>query len=240
MGSKPVTRPLPQSTQSATAGLFVTFEGGEGSGKTTQIQRLAERLRDEGHRVTPTREPGGSPGADALRDILLSGAAEPLGNDMEAILFAAARIDHTDVVIRPALRRGEVVLCDRFLDSTRVYQGGASAGDPDFLTILEEATLDGLLPDLTLILDLPAEVGLRRAAARRGTDAADRFERQDVLIHEARRQAFLAIAKAEPGRCVTIDASADLDTVSAAIWAAVRERWTQRTPGPESANAVRR
>lgn len=240
MGSKPVTRPLPQSTQSATAGLFVTFEGGEGSGKTTQIQRLAERLRNEGHRVTSTREPGGSPGADALRNILLSGAAEPLGNDMEAILFAAARIDHTDVVIRPALRRGEVVLCDRFLDSTRVYQGGASAGDPDFLAILEEATLDGLLPDLTLILDLPAAVGLRRAAARRGTDAADRFERQDVLIHEARRQAFLAIAKAEPGRCVTIDASADPDTVSAAIWAEVRERWTQRTPGPKSANAVRR
>jgi len=240
MGSKPVTRPLPQNTPSATAGLFVTFEGGEGSGKTTQIQRLAERLRDEGHRVTSTREPGGSPGADALRDILLSGAAEPLGNDMEAILFAAARIDHTDVVIRPALRRSEVVLCDRFLDSTRVYQGGASAGDPDFLAILEEATLDGLLPDLTLILDLPAEVGLRRAAARRGTDAADRFERQDVLIHEARRQAFLAIAKAEPGRCVTIDASADPDTVSAEIWAAVRERWTQRTPGPKSANAVRR
>lgn len=219
-------------------GLFVTFEGGEGSGKTTQIARLAERLRKAGHAVTATREPGGSVGADALREILLSGAAEALGNDMEAILFAAARIDHIDTLIRPALARGEIVLCDRFLDSTRVYQGETASGDPAFLDTLEDATLNGIRPDLTLILDLPARIGLDRARSRRGGEAADRFERQDPGIHERRRQAFLRIAERESGRCRTVDASAGPDAVAERIWQVVEARLNEGDHPERAARAT--
>jgi len=197
-------------------GFFVTFEGGEGSGKTTQIGLLADTLRARGTDVVATREPGGSPGADAIRHIILSGAAEALGPEAETMLFAAARIDHIAAVIRPALEAGQTVLCDRFHDSTRVYQGLAGV-DTGMLDTIEAATLDGLYPDMTVILDIPAAEGLKRATARRGQETADRFEREGVALHEARREAFLKIAAAEPGRCLVVDAARPPDEIAKEI-----------------------
>ena len=203
-------------------GLFITFEGGEGAGKSTQIERLAEWLRSAGHRVLVTREPGGSPGAEAVRHVLLSGAAEHFGPAMEAILFSTARSDHVEQVIRPAVDAGMIVLCDRFMDSSRVYQGVTGKLDPDFMRRLEEVAINGMVPDLTLILDLPAELGLERAHARRAAgDRADRYEKEEARVHEERREAFLAIARAEPERCRIVDASRDADAVAEDIRAAV-------------------
>jgi dTMP kinase len=199
-------------------GFFITFEGGEGAGKSTQIGRLAHKLRDKRYQVAVTREPGGSPGAEAIRHVILSGAAEPLGPEMEALLFAAARSDHVEQLIRPALRRGKVVICDRFVDSSRVYQANVAA---ELLAEIERISLNGIMPDLTLIFDIDPEVGLRRAAARRGGDQADRFEKETLAVHKRRRQAFLDIARNEPKRCVVIDASADADTVEHAVTSAV-------------------
>lgn len=188
-------------------GFFITFEGGEGAGKSTQIRLLADALRAEGLDVLVTREPGGSPGAEAVRHVLLSGAAEPFGPGLEALLFAAARSDHVEQVIRPAVEQGRVVLCDRFMDSSRVYQGVTGNLDPDFMAALERVTVSGMVPDLTIILDIDPEEGLRRAAARRESgEGADRFEKEQVDIHQRRREAYLAIAAAEPDRCVVIDA----------------------------------
>ncbi len=206
-------------------GCFITFEGPDGSGKTTQIARLAERLRARGASVVTTREPGGSPGADAIRHIVLSGAAEGLGVETEALLFAAARYDHIRTVIVPALERGSVVLCDRFLDSTRAYQGSVPGLDKVFLEELEAATTADAQPDLTIILDLPTEISLRRMAERGKADARDRFEKDGFEIHQARRQAFLGIAAAEPERCVVIQATGSLDDVSDRIERAVLDRF---------------
>ncbi|MBB3949883.1 dTMP kinase [Aureimonas jatrophae] len=206
-------------------GLFVTFEGGEGAGKTTQITRLADWLRGRGYDLVSTREPGGTQGADAIRTLVLSGAAETLGTETEALLFAAARLDHIELVIRPALLRGAIVLCDRFHDSTRVYQGLAAGADAEFLRIVEDAVLEDIRPSLTILLDLPAAMGLARASARRGRDGVvDRFEREALERHEARRQGFLAIARAEPHRFVVIDAQQDADTVASSIMNAVSQR----------------
>ncbi|SMH48072.1 dTMP kinase [Mesorhizobium australicum] len=205
-------------------GLFVTFEGGEGAGKSTQIVRLAEVLRAEGRDVLVTREPGGSPGAEAVRHVLLSGAAETFGPAMEAILFAAARSDHVEQVIRPAVEKGMIVLCDRFLDSSRVYQGVTGNLDAGFMRALEAVAINGMMPDLTVILDLDPALGLARAAARRGNETADRFEKETLDIHERRRRGFLDIAAREPERCVVVDASAPADRVAADIERAVRAR----------------
>jgi dTMP kinase len=155
--------------------------------------------------------------------VLLSGGARRLGPGAEALLFAAARADHVDRVIAPALAEGAFVLCDRFTDSTRVYQGIAGVAS-DLLTSLEHVALGGLAPDLTVVLDIPAEAGLARVAARSGGGGPDRFEGDPLAEHEVRRQAFLAIARAEPGRCVIIDATGDADAVAAAVWRAVQER----------------
>src|SRR5690606_22059152 len=130
-----------------------------------------------------TREPGGSPGAEAIRHVLLSGAAEPFGPEMEALLFAAARADHVEQTIRPAIEVGKIVLCDRFIDSSRVYQGVTGNLDPSFMGLIERVAIDGLMPDLTLIFDLDPEEGLRRATARRGSGAVDRFERETIEVH---------------------------------------------------------
>lgn len=162
---------------SSGTGLFVTFEGGEGAGKSTQIRRLAEALKGEGHDVLVTREPGGSPGAEAVRHVLLSGAAEAFGTRMEAILFAAARNDHVEEAIRPALASGKVVLCDRFMDSSRVYQGITGNLEPDFIETLQRIAINGVMPDCTVILDIPAKVGLERAQKRAAADGPDRFEK---------------------------------------------------------------
>jgi dTMP kinase len=223
-----VTKQGQQETGMADPGFFITFEGGEGAGKSTQIARLAKKLREKRYDVLVTREPGGSPGAEAIRAVLLSGAAEPMGARMEALLFAAARADHVSQVIRPALDRGAIVLCDRFLDSSRVYQGVTGKLDPEFMSELERVTVDGAMPDLTLIFDLDPEVGLRRATARRGAQTADRFEKETLEVHRTRREAFLAIAAAEPERCVVIDAGQNVesveDDVTDAVFAALAER----------------
>jgi dTMP kinase len=199
-------------------GFFITFEGGEGAGKSSQIQRLGERLRAKGYSLVVTREPGGSPGAEAVRHVLLSGSAEPFGPEMEAILFAAARSDHVEQVIRPAVQRGEIVLCDRFIDSSRVYQGVTGGLDPALMAEIERVAINGMMPDLTIILDLDPVEGLRRAVARRGKgEGADRFEKETLDIHMRRRAAFLAIAEQEPNRCVVIDAAQPPDVVEDAI-----------------------
>lgn len=205
------------------AGRFITFEGGEGAGKSTQLRRLGERLSEEGIEIVVTREPGGTPTAEAIRSYILSGAAEPLGAEGETMLFAAARADHVDRVIRPAIGRGAFVLCDRFIDSTRAYQG-ADGVDPQLIDQLEALAIGDMRPHLTLMLDLPAEIGLARAAARRGADGADRFERETIDRHEARRQIFFGIAAREPERCIVIDAMQAEDDVAADIWQAVVSR----------------
>ncbi|MBO0902015.1 dTMP kinase [Jiella sonneratiae] len=209
-------------------GYLVTFEGGEGSGKSTQIARLAAHLREAGRDVVITREPGGSPGAEAVRHIILSGMAEGLGPDWEAVLFAAARADHVSELIRPALERGDVVLCDRFHDSTRVYQFAGRAGDRSLMQRLERAALAGTYPDLTIVLDVPADIGSERARRRRGNASADRFEKDDARIQDERRRAFLAIAAEEPERCVVVDGDRPVDTVAAEIRGLVDDRLEAR------------
>ncbi len=205
-----------------TRGIFITFEGGEGAGKSTQIRRLAERLRADGRDVVLTREPGGSPGAESIRALLLNGEADRWSPLTEALLMNAARRDHIERVIAPALARGAVVLCDRFADSTRAYQGAGGAVDPAVIAQLETAVVGEVRPDLTLIFDLPVEDGLRRALSRNGGE--ERFESKGAAFHERLRAAYLAIAAEEPQRCVLIDATASLDAVEVAVRAAVDPR----------------
>lgn len=208
------------------SGRLITFEGGEGVGKSTQVQRLKQRLERAGLAVVATREPGGSPRAEQIREAVLAGVGKPLGPVAEALLFSAARLDHLRVLIRPALDEGKVVLCDRFFDSTRAYQGLDPAMDTRLVDTLERVTLDGLRPDLTVILDLPAEAGLARVAARRqgGSHALDRFEGEDLRFHERLRAAFLAIAASDPSRCVVIMADLSPDRVEEQVWRAVEPR----------------
>ncbi|WP_046863437.1 dTMP kinase [Microvirga massiliensis] len=205
-------------------GAFITFEGGEGAGKSTQIERLRRRLEAQGHSVLVTREPGGSERAERIREFLLSGRAKALGTFAETILFSAARLDHLEKTIRPALAAGRIVLSDRFSDSTRAYQGAAGALEPDLLDAVERVVLAGTEPVLTLILDLPESIGMSRAVDRRGDARADRFEGEGAAFHAALRQAFLDVAKAAPQRCAVIDGSRDPDTVEKEIWDVVRTR----------------
>jgi dTMP kinase len=205
-----------------TRGRFITFEGGEGAGKSTQVQRLAARLKGGGHEVVTTREPGGSPGAESIRDLVLRGDADRWSPVTETLLMYASRRDHIERVIRPALARGAWVICDRFADSTRAYQGAAGGVDPGFITALETYILETTRPDLTLVFDLPAETGLERAHARAGAEM--RFESKGMAFHERLRAGFQAIAAAEPDRCAVIDATATMDGVEAAVWATVEAR----------------
>jgi len=175
--------------------------------------------------VRVTREPGGSPGAEIIRHLVLAGMGKLLGPEAEALLFAAARDDHVNTVIKPALGQGIWVLCDRFSDSTRVYQGRLGQVAPELLNAMERVTIGDLKPDLTFILDVPVEVGMQRAAARRGAGMPDRFEAEDVKFHQELREAYRQIAADEPQRCVLIDANADAGTVAASIWAALRSRF---------------
>lgn len=207
-------------------GQFITFEGGEGAGKSTQIARLATYLRRCGVDVVTTREPGGSPGAEAVRHVLLSGAAEALGPEAEAILFSAARADHVAQTIEPALAAGKWVLCDRFIDSTRVYQGEGGV-DPALLKKLEQVAVGRLSPDLTVIVDVPAQLGLARLEGRDGESGGpekDRFERESISTHSNRRARFLQIAKDEPERCVVVDGTNDADVVAKKIVEIVESR----------------
>ncbi len=204
-------------------GQFITLEGGEGAGKSTQARRLTERLQALGLSVVSTREPGGTPGAESLRGMLVAGGTDRWSPISEALLMNAARSDHLERLIRPALARGDWVICDRFADSTRAYQGAGGGVDPAFVAALERGVVAETTPDLTLIFDLPASAGLARATAR-DVEAQGRFEAKGLAFHEALRGEFLAIAKAEPDRCATIDAGADMDAVAAQIWAAVSQR----------------
>ncbi len=207
-------------------GRLITFEGGEGAGKSTQIRLLANRLAQAGVEIASTREPGGSPHAERLREFLLSGRAAPLGALGEAMLFAAARIDHVDSLIAPALARGAFVLCDRFIDSTRAYQGAMGKADPRMIALLEKVALGDLKPDLTIVLDLPAPAGLTRAAHRRGAmTQPDRFEREELSFHEGLRNAFLDIASKEADRCCVVDSLAPREEVAQAIWRLVEARF---------------
>jgi dTMP kinase len=206
-------------------GRFITFEGGEGSGKSTHTKTLAERLEAQGIEVVLTREPGGSPGAEIIRHVILSGVAKPLGAETEAFLFAAARDDHVRNTILPALEAGRWVICDRFIDSTRVYQGALGKVDGKLIRGLERITVGkAARPELTFLLDVPATVGLARAQKRRGQGTADRFESESVEFHEDLRAAYRALAAQEPNRIVVIDGRAPREVVAARIWAAVEER----------------
>ena len=203
-------------------GRFISFEGGEGAGKTTQIRRLCERLTPRVGEVVLTREPGGSPGAEALRELLVRGDTDRWSPVSETLILYAAREDHLERLIRPALTRGAWVLSDRFADSTRAYQGAGGGASAVFIAALEEAVVGDAHPDLTLILDLPVGEGLARAAARGGGE--ERFERKGRAFHERLRQGFLEIARDEPQRCVVVDAAASPDEVAAQIWSAVSGR----------------
>jgi dTMP kinase len=205
-------------------GKFITFEGGEGTGKSTQAAMLALRLESFGLAVQLTREPGGSPGAEIIRHVLLSGAAKPLGPEVEAMLFAAARDDHVQCTILPALASGKWVICDRFADSTRVYQGILGQVDQRLIKSLERVSIGDLAPDLTVILDVSVELGLERTRLRRGGATPDRFEAENMEFHQKLRQAYLAIAAEEPARCVVIDTSAAKEEVAKEIWDAVTAR----------------
>jgi dTMP kinase len=207
-------------------GRFITLEGGEGAGKSTQQRLLAEALTAGGLTVTTTREPGGSPGAEEIRGLLLGGAVERWDAHTETLLLSAARRDHLVRRVWPALERGEWVISDRFADSTSAYQGAAQGIAAPDLAALYRFVAGDFTPDLTLILDLPIELGLARAAARAGisSGSADRFEARGPAFHEQLRQGFLAIAEAEPQRCAVIDAARSVEIVARDILDTVAAR----------------
>ena len=206
------------------AGKLITFEGCEGAGKSTQVSILLDRLLRAGRHAITTREPGGSQAAEDIREVLLSGKIKQFGSFAEALLFSVARQNHVDTVISDALARGKWVVCDRFLDSTRAYQGVTGGVPAPVINALERLTLRGLLPNLTIVLDISVEEGLARAAQRHGAGAPDRFESQELAHHERVRKAFLDIAEEEPSRCVVIDARKPEALVAEDVWEAVAER----------------
>ncbi len=203
------------------AGRFITLEGGEGAGKSTQCRRLAEALEAAGHAVVQTREPGGSPGAETIRELIVTGAADRWDAVTETLLILAARRDHVERTIRPALARGAWVVCDRFADSTAAYQGAGHGLGREWVVSLGRQALGDFEPDLTVVLDTPPDQGLKRAAARGG---ADRFERLDGGFHERMHAAFRAIVGEAPGRCCLVDGTGGVDDVAASVQAAVAAR----------------
>jgi dTMP kinase len=213
-----------------TPGRFITFEGGEGSGKSTQAGLLAQRLKDRGIDVVVTREPGGSPFAEEVRALLLDGRVPANAPLVEALLFSAARADHLASTIRPALAARRWVICDRFADSTRVYQGVAGGLSDTTLDVLEKLVVGPTRPDLTFILDIAPAEGLARAQARRGPVGnpggaeADAYESRELAFHERLRAGYVAIAKAEPRRCVLVDGARPSGEIAADIWAEAERR----------------
>ena len=231
--------------------MFITFEGGEGTGKSTQVKLLAERLRAQGKVVVTTREPGGTPEAEALRDLLVSGESSRWSSEAEVLLNYAARDSHLRVLIRPALAASKIVICDRFMDSTRAYQGFAGDCPMSIIDQLETSIVKSSRPDLTLIFDLDPTIGIQRSNEKLAglmdislsryqlahetefepvlTEAQhyekmaqeSRFERKGIAFHQHLREGFLAIAKSEPDRCKVIDASQNIDAVAKQIWHAV-------------------
>lgn len=198
--------------------LFITFEGGEGAGKTTQIKRLIGRLPE----AVMTREPGGTPEAEALRNLFIAHHGQDWPLPAQLLLMFAARALHTEKFIKPALAKGKTVLCDRYTDSSRVYQGYAGGMDLAALEHVKQASIGDFEPDITFILDIDPVLGLKRASARYTAD--DTFEAKDIAFHEKLRQGFLTIARENPGRCIVIDASADEDSIAEKIWSSVKEK----------------
>jgi len=215
---------------SSVPGLFISFEGGEGSGKTTQIRRLESWFRQRGREVVVTREPGGSPGAEEIRNLLLTGDPGRWDAVTEALLMFASRRDHVERTIRPALAEGKVVLCDRFADSSVAYQGFGHGLGAEFIRNLWQIAIDGFKPDLTLIFDLPVEVGLERAGARFANISAaeDRFERMGTEFHQRLRNGFIEIARKNPERCEIVDANGDIDLVCERMISVVSARLSGR------------
>ncbi len=203
-------------------GKFITFEGGEGTGKSTQSRILTTRLMSEGRPAIRTREPGGSDGAEALRSLLVEGRADRWSPLSETLMMNAARRDHLERTIVPALENGDWVICDRFADSTRAYQGAGGGVAPEFIAAIEREVVGDNRPDLTLVFDLPPEIGLERAFGRDMFEV--RFETKDIAFHNRLRAAYLAIARDEPERCVVIAAHGDQDEVADLVWRAVMDR----------------
>ena len=214
-----------------TTARFITLEGGEGAGKTTQARLLVERLGRAGIKAVATREPGGAPGAEEIRGLLVSGEAGRWQAMTETLLHTAARVEHVAHLVRPSLAAGTWVVSDRYVDSTLAYQGAAQNVGPDAVQALHSIALGGLMPDLTLVLDMEPEAGLARARARAvpgsaGPGAAeDRYERMGLDFHRRLRGAFRDIAAAEPERCVIVGADGDVEAVSNRLWAAVAGRF---------------
>ncbi|QYY34894.1 dTMP kinase [Ruficoccus sp. ZRK36] len=207
-------------------GRFITFEGTEGCGKSTQLARLAKRLRADGAEVVVTREPGGTPLGEDIRHLLKhADSGQGMCPEAEVLLFAASRAQHVRAVIRPALAAGKTVLCDRFLDSTTVYQGAARKLPADQVAALNAFAVEGCLPDMTFVLDIPAEVGLQRAW-KRTCEAPDRMEQEELAFYQAVRQGFLDLAAAEPERFAVIDGTLKIDAVSAAIDTALSQKFS--------------
>jgi dTMP kinase len=214
---------MPAAAKPGSRGRFITLEGGEGAGKSTQLKLLLSWLRQRGIDAIPTREPGGAAGAERIRELLVQGTADRWTPLSETLLHYAARADHLDRVIRPALASGRWVICDRFADSTAAYQGYGHGVSLEFIRSLFTAIVGDAVPDLTLMLDLAVADGLRRAAQRAGHE--NRYEQMTIDFHERLRAGFLAIARAEPTRCVLIDASRGVDDVQADIRAEVQRRF---------------
>jgi dTMP kinase len=210
---------------------FITFEGGEGVGKSTQVKRLLTRLADASIQAVRTREPGGTPKAEAVRSFILQGRSESWGPGSEAVLFAAARLNHVNELIAPNLAAGKWVISDRFHDSTRAYQGLTGGVDDKLIAALEALALDGHAPDLTIVLDMDPEVAFRRVAQRAVEDGlaltGDRFEKEDIEWHKRLRESFIAIARANPDRCVVISAEQSEDALEAAVWNVVSARFPE-------------
>lgn len=202
-------------------GLFISLEGGEGAGKSTQLAAIVEALAAAGREVVATREPGGTAGAEAIRDLLVEGEPGRWTPMTETLLHYAARVEHVERLVRPALRRGLDVVCDRFSDSTMAYQGFGQGVPREAIAALHRTVLGGFAPDLTLVLDVPVETGLGRAAARRD---ANRYERFDAAFHGRVREGFRTIAREEPSRCVLIDATRARDEVTREVLRAVGSR----------------
>ena len=218
--------------QRQSRGRFITLEGGEGTGKSTQIRHLVERLQALGHQAIKSREPGGSEGAERIRSLILAAGQSRFDALTETLLFFAARNDHLEHVIRPELLKGTWVICDRFSDSTRVYQGCMGTISQATLDSLEALVIAETAPDLTLILDLPAELGLERAVARRGEIAADGFEAENIEFHQGLRQCYLDLAQRYPERCIVIDALGSETDVAERIWTVISDRFSDLLRDP--------
>lgn len=203
-------------------GRFITFEGGEGAGKTTQARLLAERLRERGIDTVQTREPGGSPGAEEIRAIAVSGDAERWSARTETLLMYASRSDHLERKILPALEEGKWVVCDRFADSSRAYQGAGGGAPESLIEALDKHVVGDNQPNLTVVFDIPVEVGLERAFGRGLFET--RFESKGLEFHQKLREGFLAVAKRHPERCVVLDATGEVEEVAERLWAMVEER----------------